>query len=74
VELLYGLSSVLYVALSAVLMVVLYRLTVQGWLTQIFPEVIAQGLAWVLAATVVLLAIAGMVGQLRGVRTPAAGR
>jgi putative peptide zinc metalloprotease protein len=74
VELLYGLSSVLYVALSAVLMVVLYRLTVQGWLTQIFPEVVAQGLAWVLAATVVLLAIAGMVGQLRGVRTPAAGR
>ena len=74
VELLYGLSSVLYVAFSAVLVVVLYRLTVQDWLAEILPEAVASGLAWALAATVVALAVAGVMGKLRGVRTPAPGR
>jgi hypothetical protein len=73
-ELLYGLSSVLYVAFSAALVVALYRLTVQGWLSGILPEAVASGLAWALAATVVGLAIAGMLGEIRGVRTPAPGR
>jgi putative peptide zinc metalloprotease protein len=73
-ELLYGLSSVLYVAFSAALVVALYRLTVQGWLSGVLPGAVASGLAWALAATVVGLAIAGMLGEIRGVRTPAPGR
>ena len=39
-ELLYGLASVLYVAFSAVLTVVIYRLVVQGWKEAILPDVL----------------------------------
>lgn len=73
-ELLYGLASVLYIGLSALLVVVLYRLIVQGWLAQIVPDALAAGLAWVLAALVVVLATFGMLGELRGARRPAPGR
>jgi putative peptide zinc metalloprotease protein len=65
-ELFYGLASVLYVALMAVLTVVLYRLVVQGWMEGILPNVLAAGLAWVLAAAVVVLAAVSVLGELRG--------
>ena len=73
-ELLYGLGSVLYIALSAVLTVVLYRLIVQGWLAGILPDAVASGLAWVLAAAVGILAGFGVLGEMRGARRPAPGR
>jgi putative peptide zinc metalloprotease protein len=57
-ELLYGLASVLYVALMGVLTVVLYRLVVQGWMEGILPDV--------LAAAVVVLAAVSVLGELRG--------
>jgi putative peptide zinc metalloprotease protein len=65
VELFYGLASVLYVAFSAVLTVVLYRLVVQGWMEGILPDALAAGLAWLLAAVVVVLAALSVVGELR---------
>ena len=65
-ELLYGLASLLYVAFSAVLTVVIYRLVVQGWMEGILPQVLAAGLAWALAAAVVVLAAVGVLGELRG--------
>jgi putative peptide zinc metalloprotease protein len=65
-ELFYGLASVLYVALMAVLTVVLYRLVVQGWMEGILPNVLAAGLAWVLAAAVVVLAAVSVLGEFRG--------
>jgi putative peptide zinc metalloprotease protein len=65
-ELFYGLASLLYVALMAVLTVVLYRLIVQGWMEGILPDVLAAGLAWVLAAAVVVLAVVSVLGELRG--------
>jgi putative peptide zinc metalloprotease protein len=65
-ELLYGLASVLYVALMGVLTVVLYRLIVQGWMEGILPDILAAGLAWVLAAAVVVLAAVSVLGELRG--------
>jgi putative peptide zinc metalloprotease protein len=64
-ELFYGLDSVLYVAFSAVLTVVIYRLVVQGWMEGILPQVLATGLAWALAAAVVVLAVVGVLGELR---------
>jgi putative peptide zinc metalloprotease protein len=73
-ELLYGLGSVLYIAFSAVLTVVLYRLIVQDWLSNILGDAVAAALAWTLAAAVVVLAVIGMLGELRGVRRPAPGR
>jgi putative peptide zinc metalloprotease protein len=65
-ELLYGLASVLYVGFSAVLTVVIYRLVVQGWMEGILPEILAAGLAWALAAAIVVLAAVGVLGELRG--------
>jgi putative peptide zinc metalloprotease protein len=65
-ELFYGLASVLYVALMAVLTVVLYRLVVQGWMEGILPDVLAAALAWVLAAAVVVLAAVSVLGEFRG--------
>ena len=69
-ELLYGLASVLYVAFSAVLTVVIYRLVVQGWMEGILPDVLAAGLAWVLAAAIVVLAAVAVLGELRGAAYP----
>jgi hypothetical protein len=57
---------VLYVALMAVLTVVIYRLVVQGWMEGILPQVLAAGLAWALAAAVVVLAAVSVLGELRG--------
>jgi hypothetical protein len=45
---------------------VLYRLVVQGWMEGIQPDVLAAGLAWVLAAAVVVLASVSVLGELRG--------
>ena len=73
-ELLYGLASVLFVAFSAALMVVLYRLIMQDWLSGIVTDTVAAGLAWALAAAVVVLAVFGMLAELRGTRRPAPGR
>jgi len=65
-ELFYGLASVLYIAFSAALTVMLYRLVVQGWMEGILPHVLAAGLAWVLAVAVVVLAAVSVLGELRG--------
>lgn len=73
-ELLYGLASVLYIVLMAALTVILYRLVVQGWLESVLSGQVAAALAWVLAAAVVILAIGGMLAELRGARRPAPGR
>ncbi len=73
-ELLYGLGSVLYISSMGALAVVLYRLIVQDWLTGILPGAVASGMAWALAAVVVILASAGILGELRGGRTPVAAR
>ncbi len=73
-ELLYGLGSLLYIALMGVLTVVLYRLIVQDWLAGILPGAVASGMAWVLAAAVVVLASFGVLGELRGRRPTARAR
>ncbi len=73
-ELLYGLGSVLYIASMGVVTLVLYRLIVQDWLANLLSEAVAAGLAWVLAAVVVILASAGVLGELRGGRAPTASR
>ncbi len=46
-EVLYGLSSVLFIAFSAMLTVVLYRLIVQDWLSGLLTETVAAGVACV---------------------------
>lgn len=73
-ELLYGLASVLYIVFMAALTVILYRVVVQGWLESVVSSPVAAALAWALAALVVVLAIGGMLAELRGARRPAPGR
>jgi putative peptide zinc metalloprotease protein len=73
-ELLYGVGSVLYIASMGVITVVLYRLIVEDWLAGILPGAVAASMAWVLAAAVVILASAGVLGELRRGRTPLAAR
>lgn len=73
VDLLYGVGAVLYVGLAGVLTVVIYRATVEGWLTRILPAQVAAGLVWVLAVLVVLSAGGALVSELRAAR-PAHGR
>jgi len=74
VELLYGIAALLYVALMAVLTVVFYRLILQDWMTRVLPEVVTSGIAWALAAVVVVLATASVIGELRAARAPSPGR
>jgi hypothetical protein len=47
---------------------------VQDWLAGILPDAVASGMAWVLAAVVVVLVSAGVLGELRGTRPPASTR
>ena len=67
-ELLYGSASILYVASMAVVTVILYRLLVQRWLDALLPGIVSAGLAWALAALVILLSAIGIAGDLRSVR------
>ena len=71
-ELVYALGSVLYIGSMAVLTVVIYRLTVEGWIAGLIGETVASGLAWILAGAVVVLACAGVLGELRDERRSAA--
>ena len=66
VDLAYALLSLLFVAIMAAVTIALYRLSAQRWLEAIIPHGAAAGLAWVLAAVVVALALATTIGDLRG--------
>jgi hypothetical protein len=67
-ELIYGLGSLLYIVLMCVLTLVSYRLFVQHWMAQLLPITIAEALAWVMAAAVLVLSAVSVVGELRGAR------
>jgi putative peptide zinc metalloprotease protein len=68
VDLVYGLAAVGYIAFNAVVIVVAYRLTVEGALASAIPAWIAASIAWALAAGVSLLALLAVGGELRGLR------
>lgn len=65
-ELLYGIASLLYVALMAVLVIVLYRLYLLNWMAQALPAEAAEALAWVLATVLVALSAVVVASELRG--------
>lgn len=72
VDLLYGLGSVIYVALTVAVVVELYRLVVQDWIARLVPVPVAAGLAWVVAAAVVATVGASVYGDMRGTRAGSA--
>ncbi len=69
-ELTYGIASLLYAALMAVLVTVLYRLYLQSWIEQALPGEVSSALAWVLAGTLVILSALVVVSELRGTASP----
>lgn len=68
IELIYGLSSVVYMVLMSVLIVILYRLTLQDWLAGILPASIAEGIAWLLAVLVVATIGGGLISDIKKTR------
>ncbi len=66
IELLYGVGAVAYILIASALTVIVYRLTIQGWMAHLLPTLLAYGLAWVLAFAVAGMCVLGVVGDLRG--------
>jgi putative peptide zinc metalloprotease protein len=73
VEFLYGVGSVLYIAVAAFAMLVLYRLALRGWIESILPASAAATLAWVFVVLVSVLSTLGLIADLRRRRTGAFG-
>jgi putative peptide zinc metalloprotease protein len=62
----YAAAAVLYVIGMAVAVVVLYRLTIEGWISPVLPSAAASATAWLAAFVAVLVASLGLVSELRG--------
>jgi CRP-like cAMP-binding protein len=65
-ELTYGIASLFYVVLMAVVIVGVYRATAQVWLGQLLPSAVAAFLAFALAGLAVVAVLAGVATDLRG--------
>jgi CRP-like cAMP-binding protein/Zn-dependent protease len=65
-ELVYGIAALAYILLMGVLTLVSYRLFLQDYIARLMPPALAASLAWMLGLTVVVLSLAGVVGELRG--------
>jgi len=70
-ELIYGVSAVLYAGALGVAMVIVYRVALQGYLSDVLPSGFSAPLAWVLALGVMAISVTSIVGQIRGVRAHA---
>jgi CRP-like cAMP-binding protein/Zn-dependent protease len=71
VDLAFGLASIVYVAVSIVAMLLLYRITVQSLIASAAPHWLARGLAWLLALAIGIAAVLGTLSDLRGSRRAA---
>ncbi|MBV9279427.1 MAG: hypothetical protein JOZ41_05055 [Chloroflexi bacterium] len=69
-ELFYGIGAVLYVLFSGFMLLVVYRLVIQGWLGQIVPSPAAATVAWLLTGTLVGLTLLAIAGDLRRTARP----
>jgi putative peptide zinc metalloprotease protein len=67
-ELLYGVGAVLYVLVSAVLLLAVVRSVIGGWLAHVMPSTAATAVAWLLTGTLVALTLATLLGELRTAR------
>ena len=67
-DLAYGLGSVLYIVTMVVLVVLVYRYTLQAWMANVVPGWAASALAWVFALLVVAGAASALISDLRAPR------
>lgn len=65
-DLAYGLGSLLYVAGMCVLTVVVYRATLQKWITHLGAPTLATVLAWVATVAVAAFCVVGALEDMRG--------
>ncbi len=72
-ELLYGLGAVVYVGAMAITTVVTYRLLLESHLRRILPEMVAEGLPWLAASTVVVGAMVLVLGDMQIFRQASKG-
>jgi hypothetical protein len=72
VDVAYGVGSLAYSAAMAAVVIILYRITLQGWINSVLPAVVATILAWFLAVGLSSIFVMGVVGDMRP-RAPAAG-
>lgn len=63
-ELLYGTTSLLYIAMMIVLSVFFYRIVLQKWIAKIVPDWLASDLVWVLVFVVIAGCVLNFVGEL----------
>lgn len=70
-DLCYGLGSVLYILTMLVVVVLVYRYTLQAWMASVLPAWAASGLAWLAALLVVAGAGSALVSDLRAPRRKA---
>ncbi len=64
-ELVYGLGAVVYVGAMAITTVAAYRLLLESHLRRILPQIVAEGLPWLLAFTVVVAAMVLVLGDMQ---------
>ena len=67
-DLAYGLGSVLYIVTMVVVVVLVYRYTLQGWMAGVLPAWVASAIAWLVALLVVAGAGSALVTDLRAPR------
>lgn len=70
VHLIYGAFALLYIALVAFFMLVVYRLVLQEVVAGWVPDAVASGLAWVFALGVASIAALGTWAQMKGLNAP----
>mgnify|MGYP001822598586 CR=1 FL=1 len=70
VHLIYGAFALLYIALVAFFMLVIYRLVLQEIVAGWVPDAVASGLAWFFALGVASIAALGTWAQMKGLNAP----
>ncbi len=70
-DLAFGVMSLLYIPLGALISVRLYQTVASRWMRQVFPESLASSLVWVVALLDLSLTLLAVAGELGGVQAPA---
>jgi putative peptide zinc metalloprotease protein len=65
-ELLFGVGVLLYVAFSAFMLLIVYRLVIEGWSDRLMPAAAASALAWLLTGALLASMFVSVASDLRG--------
>ncbi len=71
-DILFGISSIIYVLCMGWISLVAYRLFFEGWLTNLIPGSLAAALAWLFVSLVVVASLTSVIRDMRSSRVAAA--